>query len=811
MPARALHSDRVAPSLEESNATFTSSARPLYEREHTEKGKTTHTLPAMQSNALRPPRTSDSVKLSHRGKTKSSRIVEFADHPRGSRSPRRDQYEDLSGNEDLSETLKILNGAHEHPPPKRGRKKKADSGQSGQTKIKKPKVTKALVKDAEVKPKLVKKQSTKGRKRKSETISTLLADDNDVLPQPETVGPKSKQSSRRRLNWTPVRNTEDKTSKRLDVVDSECKRMGPLFGDYGFSVVTEGSHTAQKTRTIAENSVAFKKRKIELVNGLSYAPVIDKKSRSRSPKKKPQTITDKATAPFTGPGKESDTSLRRYFGERPLIENDTDTSRQRQGLTSQGKRKQAKKKTTTKKSPESIVLHSPETAVQHAKDQDYLFGTSSQLARDESPEFLRNLQQALKESEREGESSQTLNGVDTFLDISTTIKKPSKSLALTPSKNLWSAAARDFNQALLDAEVLDLTKTPVPARLVSGDKAVCGTVLRSKIAKVSKTPELPERLPTPAPDYSNKPLKPSPSSTAETTSKHFPKPMRAAPKDDSVSATTRALPDYEGYTDVELSKKIVAFGFKPMKKRSAMIAVFERCWESQHKSALEVTPNSVNSPLPNQDARSECSPARSSISKSKAGSSKQGGPGAKVPNSNLVPRPRGRPKKDPASTKAPSKRTMKTKPATPAQEETAQQEPEVLYKDTPKGSPPRRRRTPSRALTERPSSPSDIPSFAPLPAKDSPAYSQRISSSIMKAVRNQSPTNDPNNLSWREKMLIYEPIVVEDLALWLNRDGLGRVDEDDEVGPWQVKNWCESRSICCLWKENLKGGQRGRW
>lgn len=822
MPAWALQSDRVAPGPKETSASLTSAARLVNERELTDKGETMLALSTMQHNAIRPPSDSNSAKLPHQRRAKPFSLVKSAGPHQNSRSPHWDHCEDLGGNKNPGEALKGQHGAHKDPPPKRGRKKRADSDQNQQTKIKKPKVTKALVIDAEAKPKPVKTRSTKSRKRKSAIISTLLADDNDVLHEPETVGSESKQSSRRRSHWTPVRDTENETRERLDADDSEGKRMGPLFGDYGFSVVTEGSHMGQKTQLTAENSVAFKKRKIELVNGLSYAPVVEKKSRSSSPKKKPQTITDKATAPFVGPSKESDTSLRRYFTEPPLTENDADTSIQRHGLDSQCKRKQAKKKKDTtkksaKKSTEPIVLHSPETAMKYAKDQDYLFGTSSQLARDESPDFLRNLQQALKESERESESCKTSNEVDTFLDIPTTIKRPSKSLALTPSKNLWSAAARDFNQALLDAEILDLTKTPIPAKSTNDARALdptanCESIFASNNAKVSEKPEWSDELPTRAPDDSEEPLKSSPSLTTETSSKHFQNHMTAAPEGDSVRAKIRNLPDYEGYTDIQLRKKVVAFGFKPMKKRTAMIAVLERCWESQHENALEEKPNNVNGLLPNQDVRSEGLPPRSSISKRKAGSSEQGRSGAKVPDSNLLPRPRGRPRKDPASAKGSSKRTMKTKPESPAQKEAGRKQLEVSDdEDTPKAPHPRKQRLPSRALMERPSSPLDIDPLTPLPAKDSAAYAQRISTSIMKAVTNQSPTNDPNNLSWRERMLMYEPIVVEDLAVWLNKDGLGKVGEDDEVGPWQVKTWCESRSICCLWKENLKGGSRGRW
>jgi len=57
---------------------------------------------------------------------------------------------------------------------------------------------------------------------------------------------------------------------------------------------------------------------------------------------------------------------------------------------------------------------------------------------------------------------------------------------------------------------------------------------------------------------------------------------------------------------------------------------------------------------------------------------------------------------------------------------------------------------------------------------------------------------------------MYDPIVLEDLAYWLNTEGLGWGGVDEEVGPGVVKAWCEGKSVCCLWRENLRGGARAR-
>ena len=52
---------------------------------------------------------------------------------------------------------------------------------------------------------------------------------------------------------------------------------------------------------------------------------------------------------------------------------------------------------------------------------------------------------------------------------------------------------------------------------------------------------------------------------------------------------------------------------------------------------------------------------------------------------------------------------------------------------------------------------------------------------------------------------MYDPIVLEDLTAWLNTEGLQSIGEDDEVGALDVREWCESQGVCCLWK----GGWRG--
>ncbi|KAK4554128.1 5'-flap endonuclease [Recurvomyces mirabilis] len=125
---------------------------------------------------------------------------------------------------------------------------------------------------------------------------------------------------------------------------------------------------------------------------------------------------------------------------------------------------------------------------------------------------------------------------------------------------------------------------------------------------------------------------------------------------------------------------------------------------------------------------------------------------------------------------------------------------------------------------------------------------------ITAAVKASKRASDPAKPSWHQKILLYDPIVLEDLTAWLNEEqklrvevcrqnsktkakaggkGKGTKKKADEIAqeevvsavvpaqetetvhealqPWMVQKWCEEKSICCLWKEGLRGGVRGRY
>ncbi len=152
----------------------------------------------------------------------------------------------------------------------------------------------------------------------------------------------------------------------------------------------------------------------------------------------------------------------------------------------------------------------------------------------------------------------------------------------------------------------------------------------------------------------------------------------------------------------------------------------------------------------------------------------------------------------------------------------------------PPASTPKRRKAASQAVIEIPdsesedsslSSPGKAPVFSSPERVDvsisedteislaaSPTDQQaQLFGIITKAVQSAPPTKDPQQPSWHEQMLMYDPIILEDLTAWLNAGQLDRVGYDGEVGPADVKIWCESKSVCCLWRVNLHGKERKRF
>ncbi|KAI5925044.1 hypothetical protein F4810DRAFT_660746 [Camillea tinctor] len=638
------------------------------------------------------------------------------------------------------------------------------------------------------------------------------ADINHEKPlqgDPGMVG-SSEPAMARRNDWTPTKNTislvvgSDPDTRELhssmdETAISTSKDVFPnLFDTYGRKNAIPQRSSGQPSQL----EILKKRKHIELVsttNDEGQLPRNVSAPKATKVKKKTRTITELATSRYILPpqpeldlgGPSTEDSLLNYFDEdgalKGLVEHQATVMSMKKDKAKPGKesiKPKRKKKEGTENNP---ILLSPNSALKQSSNQDFLFGTSSQLVREDSPTILRELQMAIRAS----------NQID-----SDPFAEPEPD-----SQGLWHASARDIDGDLMEIEVIDPEMSPDNLqRSVEEDTSIVETfvdiedILTSPAnANSISTAVIPNRnTSNPVQSQVNKPAQPLESDHTE--------PAHSAP--------TAPRPNYELLTDAQLSRQITSYGFKPVKKRQAMIALLDQCWASKNQGPSSIQANSITTSAQPQ------SPKRTTIND----------PAASV----KVAKPGGHPKKDAdaessAATSIKSPKTSKPRKA-PSPKRT---------------SSPKRARSPakkSRAKTieiadsddaedlDSPaSSPSDHMFSSPPPLDLSliddespdadnslipPASDDeqtRTFRYITKAVVSAPRSQDPRDPSWHERMLLFDPVVLEDLAAWLNAGELTRVGYDGEVAPQELKRWCESKSVVCLWRTNSRGKERKRF
>lgn len=691
---------------------------------------------------------------------------------------------------------------------------------------------------------------------------------------------KLETAVQRRMDWTPPRpDTLSIQSETFDALagvfeDEDRGTTGhasQLFKDlrdkYGHMESNLGATAPEKRRTAQPLG---KRKAIELisVNEPRISAAIDRTpspAKEKAPKKKPRTITEVSMAayqvkpvdPTQDPAK--DRSLLDHFN----VQRTEDAAKVPKGKAPKVT-KRTKKAAT--KQPE---LLSPRAAMRRSAAQDFVFGTSSQLAREQSPTFLKELNAALRASNRPSDD-------DPLTDSSASGGAFSYKKS---GRGLWSVSARDDGGKLADIEVIDLVDSPAfpqdhaildpwkdlpppgPAASESDEANISLLEIGSRTIPVEECAiSQPQNRITinsaasasPGPSELSYPL------IEDLLGDEMPPPSNQQQSledaDQALSPSTandrsQSRPKYELFTDAKLSKEISRYGFKVVKSRTAMISLLDQCWQSKNQApgvgALFST-SATAGPRAGKTA-SETGPSSSTASPTK--------------------RPRGRPKKstvveatvDPEPNAAPPAKRARGRLKKVAGHDNI--DTEVLRSPAQKGSnldrpvtPTKKRGRPPKdgtanALTPLPkakaaasfvaeimdsdledsddeeaevASPGQL--FSPGPVEvsitDDTEVSLNISPSdlqstvfshITKAVTSAPRTTDPSNPSWHEKMLMYDPIILEDFTTWLNSGQLTKVGYDDEVGPAEVKKWCESRSICCLWRINVHGKERKRF
>ncbi|KAG4411330.1 hypothetical protein IFR04_015539 [Cadophora malorum] len=824
---------RAAPIPQHATATFTSAATLLHSALSNDIDIDTIEDPP---KSAKPRRRKVVAKTVEKGETKVANpkvAVKkvLPDGEKEEKKPRKPRTKPNDAAEDREITKKEV--VARKPRPKKADKKMDDEN----AKEKPARKTKAK-KDTESQTKL-----PKGKVTKVSTASLADAAPKAILdPFQDSLDIGLVEAVRRRTTWTPppqLANEAVTTPSDVGLLDGslsagslfsgeKSKGFADLLGNYGFTMPE--SKIVKPTLAVEG---ARKRKLIELVK--TSVATAAAKSPVKAPKKKPRTLTDLATSAYAEEEEAPPADLApllQYFSLHTAGQTTSDgfkiPSKPRSRSPVKGGKK-AKKGTA-----QAPILLSPESAMKQVGRQDFVFGTSSQLAREDSPTLLRDLHEAMQASNEADD--------DTFAEqltesISQTLS--GRGMSTTSAKrNLWSAASRDIAGDLQSVEMVDLIDTPVNTRTLEPQSMLDPPVsmldetddgLWQDVEKLSQSltqkPQPPNALSQSAPPEvegektSPRPAKRpaldhSPLDSSLPPSTQPPKSSQIAPKAAKKSRKTKDLvkPDFSSYTTAQLAKEIASYRFKPIKSRDQMILLLEKCWEGKNRAALAALGTNT-ALLP-----------RAETSKTAVLTQSQ---------TEATPkRPRGRPRKDSAipSPAKPEAKTARKKSLdtveylemdsdtplsqlrtlTKSQKKSKEPAEDIFDPDpalTP--SPPRRVGTSKKTkpLTLKISS-----SLSDASLELSATSSQRLLfKHISSAVINASPAKDASNPSWHEKILMYDPIILEDLTVWLNTGALEKAGWDGEVDPKEVKKWCESKSICCLWKENLRGGTRSRY
>uniref|UniRef100_L2FVL7 Structure-specific endonuclease subunit SLX4 n=1 Tax=Colletotrichum fructicola (strain Nara gc5) TaxID=1213859 RepID=L2FVL7_COLFN len=793
--------------------------------------------------------------------------------------------------------VKVLEKKPGQPPPKPAKAGKA-AKEKEETEADQP--WKKYLKDAaekeEKKTKATKaKPAAKARttrKKKEETVSRHFAKpkDEDQGQDQEAEAPKPPKKTkkdadgpldleaamRRRRDWTPPPPAD--TAPPLPILLLET--FDNLFKNYAHPEEEQARPSVEPPDN--ERQVLGKRKLIETVSINETAktgPSERAAPKAKAPRKKPRTITELATAAYKVPEATEQQDPSALAPESNAVEAEE--------AKGKGKKRASKAKKPKKMPPPEPVLLSPTAALRQAANQDYVFGTSSQLAREHSPTFLRDLQSALQASNSRGKED------DPFVTpINSDAVEPE------PRQKLWGVGARDEDGRVLDLEVINLADTPQGNEGTSEGPNPFGYVAADKQAPsipnhfpsddsfpdiddllgkaiVGELPSIQEEAPNLQPAAAQPaPKEPSPAPEHEAAYRaekdiseddiDLPPPRLPSvtgrgtrqPAAKAKPAQEPSKPKFDLYTDVQLAREISSYGFKPVKRRTAMLALLDQCWETAkvQRAAAAVSPKR---PRGRPRKNSDVAPASQEVSPKR-------GPGRprKTPSIELMSspkRPRGRPRKrsieipssEPPPSAQPPPPSPKRRPGRPRKtaEPTRTTGGTISNKgkskaaaDTPDVASPaasRARKLASQNIIEIPDSASEgslspSPYSSPEPMFSSPppvdaslsitedtemslAASPKSQESaalfecITEAVTTAPPTTDPKEPTFHEMMLMYDPIVLEDLATWLNTGQLSRVGYDGEVSAVEVKQWCESKSVCCLWRESLRGGERKRY
>lgn len=686
----------------------------------------------------------------------------------------------------------------------------------------------------------------------------------------------------RKTDWTPTKDATNVLEDESPSVKLSRSFSAGLIGSFGYegdtAVVTPASRHEIDTAPTKRRRIDMVKTNATDIASIMPPPKTAAVKKPKAPPKKALTITGLATSNYSGRDNEEEepTILERFLSTQArALETGHDD------ITLEiAKVKAVKKQRASGKAPQKRTLVSPTSAIKALANQDALFGSASQLARDESPSLVRDTLEAIRKSESHNFSSPTrTQNTEPFSVESTTPQATTGISRFTKTRGLWSAAGRDEDNALLHVDTIDIDSfdTPDLRQAFPGkDVLVQPGVSRARetISPEKQSPCLRgggslrtngnifwdiDEMETPMP-----PIRATTLPTVQvralhtTTRAESPRKRALIPPFDNAGPLTKTLkakraenaknrtpkkPAFEGLTTDKLQKQIAAYGFKPMKKREQMIAVLEKCWEQKHAPA-GIPPSAAAEPAVEKidDSRKHGDylsnvhglanrpvPKEKKVPKPRKPKEPQE---PKEPKARKKREPKAVKEKDPNAPKVVRKRKSKivlsedrivevdeleavdgnvlTEAAATALADAA------IAKATARSSASTKVKTPIKAkppttppATSSPASATSVPlvkeiSTCTVASSPETTIDAQIELAIT-SYRAPASTNHQKEPTWHEKILMYDPVVLEDLAAWLNTVGLGLIGEDREVSALEVREWCEQRGICCLWR----GGWRG--
>ncbi|KAF2644510.1 hypothetical protein P280DRAFT_545967 [Massarina eburnea CBS 473.64] len=576
----------------------------------------------------------------------------------------------------------------------------------------------------------------------------------------------------RRREWTPpTTELEDEARKEKAQaavgVDKGC--FTSLISGYAYPHAQVESTSAPTTTT----SIA--------TTATSIATKRHKSSPEKAKKKKARTITDLVTDQYAPkPPNPEPTVTSDFFQPRPTTAttkvplNDTTNttaakkprkrapSKSPSESTTAGdaipkpksKKASAKAKSSAKTKVLADKLLSPASAVLRMNRQEVLFGTSSQLALDESPTMVRQIQEAMAESERQAEFELPLTE-----DAGLERKLWPRLGKIEGERALWKASARDEGGELLERQdiympepdrtppIITLSSDPpTPPRIVSAkasvtaDEAMVDDIsfihiddsprhlqpstqnVDSSLVEIDNfptsaqlpvlsSPPSPAPLPTPAEPTTGSPTKrrgrpPKSQSVVPSVSASAPAPAAA-------KVTTKVAETNSAPKPPSTAKPAPNTPSSSSKRRFFGI---EEILDSEDDEAL--------SPTPPRARRLEKSPPLPLTTSRTATTTTC------------------------AAAPPPSRPSKKAKPKSVATAKSA---------STSK---------PSRAKKEAEDL---IPVYKiPLSHLQLDAIKLDLFSKVTAAIRALPPTTNPASPSWHEKILMYDAIVLEDFTAYLN-------------------------------------------